>query len=133
MTGFVDLNTAYDIGTLTDWYISSVTDDPPVWTDEHIEELFNDFYVIPKDTPVADVAPVKHGHIVWKDRCRGGFKTAKCLNCTKGSVFCNHTAKYDDRHRCRDPYCSECGKLMGTFNNYCGNCGAKMDGDDENA
>lgn len=80
-----------------------------------------------------DVAPVKHGHIVWKDRCRGGFKTAKCLNCTKGSVFCNHTAKYDDRHRCGDPYCSECEKLMGTFNKYCGNCGAKMDGGDENA
>lgn len=28
-------------GTLTDWYISSVSeDDTPVWTDEHIEELY---------------------------------------------------------------------------------------------
>lgn len=35
---------------LTDWYINSVSsDDTPVWTEEHIEELLNDFYVIPKD------------------------------------------------------------------------------------
>ena len=28
-------------GTLTDWYISSVSeDDAPAWTDEHIEELY---------------------------------------------------------------------------------------------
>ena len=36
---------------LTDWYISSVSeDDIPVWTEEHISELYNDFYIIPKDT-----------------------------------------------------------------------------------
>ena len=39
---------AVDIGYLSDWYQSSVTDDPPVWTDEHIEELYGDFYLIPK-------------------------------------------------------------------------------------
>lgn len=39
-----------DFGTLVDWYISSVSpDDTPVWTEEHIEELLNNFYVIPKD------------------------------------------------------------------------------------
>ena len=37
-----------DFGTLLDWYISSVGDEPPVWTEQHIEELLNDFYVIPK-------------------------------------------------------------------------------------
>ena len=46
----VDLSEAVDEGYLSDWYISSVSeDDPPVWTDEHIEELCNDFYVIPKE------------------------------------------------------------------------------------
>ena len=41
---------AFDYPTLADWYISSVDDrDTPVWTDEHIEELLNDFYVIPKE------------------------------------------------------------------------------------
>ena len=39
---------AVDYGYLADWYIRSVTNDPPVWTEEHIEEIFNDFYLVPK-------------------------------------------------------------------------------------
>ena len=35
-------------GYLTSWYISSVDANPPIWTDGHIEELFKDFYLIPK-------------------------------------------------------------------------------------
>ena len=46
----VDLEKAMDESTLYDWYITSVTQtDTPVWTGEHIEELLNDFYVIPKE------------------------------------------------------------------------------------
>lgn len=46
----VDLDKAMDESTLCDWYITSVPPkDEPVWTDRHIEELLNDFYVIPKD------------------------------------------------------------------------------------
>ena len=46
----VDLEKAMDESTLYDWYVTSVTqEDTPVWTGEHIEELLNDFYVIPKD------------------------------------------------------------------------------------
>lgn len=42
-------STAMDSATLFDWYVSSTSeDDTPVWTDEHIEELCNDFYLIPK-------------------------------------------------------------------------------------
>lgn len=37
-------------GFLQDWYQHSVTDDPPVWTDEHIAEVCGDFYLIPKET-----------------------------------------------------------------------------------
>lgn len=38
------------IGYLSDWYQSSIdTTVPPVWTDEHLEELNNDFFLIPKD------------------------------------------------------------------------------------
>ena len=34
---------------ITDWYITSVSqNDLPVWTEEHITELCNDFYLIPK-------------------------------------------------------------------------------------
>lgn len=46
----VDLEKAMDKSTLCDWYITSVSPkDEPVWTDRHIKELLNDFYVIPKD------------------------------------------------------------------------------------
>lgn len=36
---------------LSDWYIHSVSeDDTPVWTEDHLDELFNDFILIPRDT-----------------------------------------------------------------------------------
>ena len=41
---------AVDIGLLTDWYVNSVSkSDEPVWTEKHLEELLDDFYLIPKD------------------------------------------------------------------------------------
>lgn len=44
-------NTAVDEGFLSDWYQASVSsDDEPVWTDEHIHEVCNDFYLIPKES-----------------------------------------------------------------------------------
>ena len=46
---FID-NNAVDEGFLQDWYQSSVLDtDTPVWTDEHITEVYGDFYLIPKE------------------------------------------------------------------------------------
>lgn len=115
MTGFVNLDAAYDIGTLTDWYISSVTDDPPVRTDEHIEKLFNDFYVIPKDAPAADVAPVKHGHWVYNQNGHDwGLGAWECSLCH--SV--NNNLPIDKRF---SPYVYAGSK-------YCPNCGAKMNG-----
>ena len=46
----VDLEKAMDKSTLCDWYITSVSPkNEPVWTYRHIEELLNDFYIIPKD------------------------------------------------------------------------------------
>ena len=83
------------------------------------------------------VAPVKHGHIVWKEYHKGGIRRRKCLQEIK-SVYieqqmpCKHIAITDERYLSKDPYCSECGKLLGEFLNYCGNCGAKMDGGENN-
>lgn len=37
-----------DKGYLEDWFISSVNDDPPVWTEKHIRELIGDFHLIPR-------------------------------------------------------------------------------------
>lgn len=89
---------------------------------------------IPVDEiPAADVAPVKHGHIVWKEYHKGGIRRRKCLQEIK-SVYieqqmpCKHIAIVDERYLSKDPYCSECGMLLGEFLSYCGNCGAKMDG-----
>lgn len=67
MPKYIDVESAtYDYGTLYDWFISSVGPEPPVWTDEHIEEL-EDFYVVPKSAPTADVVvlPCKTGDTVY--------------------------------------------------------------------
>lgn len=38
-----------DRGYLQDWYQQSIDEtQPPIWTDEHLDELDNDFYLIPK-------------------------------------------------------------------------------------
>lgn len=58
MSKFINVNEAYEHHDLACWYQSSIDDKPPVWTDEHIEELLNDFYVIPKDEPTVDVIEV---------------------------------------------------------------------------
>lgn len=84
-----------------------------------------------------NVAPVVHGQIIWKERNRGGFKTAKCLHYfndvnTENNIPCKHIAKIDERYTINEPYCSKCGKLLGDFLNYCGNCGVKMDEKEEN-
>lgn len=50
MAEYVNKELGVDAGYLSDWYISSVGEEPPVWTDGHIEELLNDFYIIPKES-----------------------------------------------------------------------------------
>lgn len=102
------------------------------------ENRWNDYAIkdIIMHIPTADVAPVKHGHIVWKEYHKGGIRRRKCLQEIK-SVYieqqmpCKNIAIIDERYLSKDPYCSERGKLLGEFLNYCGNCGAKMDGEEE--
>lgn len=131
MAEYLTIDAAYDDATLTDWYISSVDDDSaPVWTDEHIYELLSDFYVIPKDTPAADVAPVKHGHWVYKERTK--------LSSTGVARITEEGEAYVVKNRItvRVPYCSECGDHGDNVVDatpYCPNCGARMDGGDDNA
>ena len=105
MADFINLDTAYDSDSLTVWYISSVGSETPVWTDKHIEELLNDFYLIPKDTPAADVVPVRHGHWVKE----------------KPDVLIHWHCSV----------CENCYYLEEPNANYCPNCGAKMDGGEQ--
>ena len=61
----VDLEKAMDESTLYDWYVTSVVrTDTPIWTGKHIEELLNDFYVIPKE-----VALKKRKNGEWEHFC----------------------------------------------------------------
>lgn len=40
----------YDMNILQDWYQNSIdSSEPPIWTDEHLEELIQDFYLLPTD------------------------------------------------------------------------------------
>ena len=40
---------SHDEGELAEWYIHSVSsDDPPVWTEAHLRELVQDYWLIPK-------------------------------------------------------------------------------------
>lgn len=42
-------NNCVSRGYLTDWYQQSIDEtEPPIWTDKHLDELYNDFYLIPK-------------------------------------------------------------------------------------
>ena len=80
-----------------------------------------------KQIPTADVVEVKHGEWIYKHRHRGGFETISGYD--KYGIPC--TIRVDNRFETDDPYCSECGKLGGDFLNYCGYCGAKMDGGEQ--
>lgn len=102
MPKYIDVDSsAYDYGTLVDWLISSVGLEPPVWTEPHIEELLEDFYVVPKSTPQADVVPVRHG--TW-------------INADEQPYFRKH---YHAK------VCSECGKRKDGKWLYCPYCGSK--------
>lgn len=55
---YLSTDEAYEYNDLACWYQNSIDEtQPPIWTDEHLEELLNDFYIIPKETPTADVVP----------------------------------------------------------------------------
>ena len=98
MSEYISREAAVDAGYLSDWYISSVGDEPPVWTDEHINELLNDFLVVPKDTPAADVQPVKHGR--WERRMTKIYACSECTN------------EVTDRQRKNYSFCPYCGTRM---------------------
>lgn len=101
----VSLADSMDIATLADWYIASVGGEEPVWTDAHIEELVNDFYVIPKDVKMVETNTVKSGYWVrdelidWDSDSQ--LKLPKCSNCLKDSP-------------CMYDYCPHCGVPMKT-------------------
>lgn len=105
---YIDIDKAVGMGYLSDWYQNSIDDTkPPIWTDDHIYELVNDFLIIPNDTPTADVEEVKHGEWIeesYIDEKRSDFMCSVC--------------EFDDTFY----------KNSMSFYKYCPYCGAKMDG-----
>jgi len=74
--------------------------------DEAMDNVKGDIYC-----PAADVAPVRHGRWVPTDESLGGH----CSNC---GMECS-SVEWDDDY------------LMKPTWNYCPNCGARMDGDED--
>lgn len=106
---YVDIDKAVGLGYLSDWYQSSIDDTfAPIWTDEHLMELLNDFLVIPNDTPTADVKEVKRGRWIGE--------ALECSVCKR-----NISEIYD-----ADSYMSSGIEDELTF---CPFCGADMRGD----
>ena len=102
------------------------------------------------DAPAADVAPVVHGrwiftkrHLWYKDengnidewRVDNGFHNGpECQICH--TAFCEHCTPDWSTTECEigHYYCSECAETSrDAHENYCPNCGAKMDGGDGDA
>ena len=83
----------------------------------------------PNETQTGEVAPVVHGHWVYKRRRSGGFRirTGLLKNWERVKVL------IDEREDTMEPFCSVCGTHNDSTNDqnmrYCPCCGAKMDGE----
>lgn len=104
---YINTDKAWDSSALTNWYIHSVDNSPPIWTSDHINELCNDFYVIPKEAPVAEAIPVIHAHWTQEYACGGGFWDFYfiCSRCSHNTPVRGYSIAPD----------------------FCPGCGAKMD------
>ena len=81
------------------------------------------------EAQTGEVAPVVHGHWVYKRRRSGGFRirTGLLKNWERVKVL------IDEREDTMEPFCSVCGTHNDSTNGlnmrYCPCCGAKMDGE----
>lgn len=84
---FLDEN-SHSVGDLMQWYIESVfpPDAPPVWTEEHLEELVQDFWLIGR--PMAE----RGRHVKKSERNVDRFATPKKAQAAFLAEFCrDHT------------------------------------------
>ena len=80
------------------------------------------------DIPAADVAPVKHGHWVYKMRELIRYEDVTGTDPLGGT----QTVTVKTHVRGPVPYCSLCDALAAdSFLDYCPRCGAKMDGEEK--
>ena len=85
-----------------------------------------------ENAPAVDVAPVRHGRMVWKER--EGIAYRK-LNGFWDQYGCWHSETITVReviHTGKEPFCSECGaSLSDCAQTYCHRCGVKLDLEDD--
>ena len=88
-----------------------------------LEEMKDRIIKALKEEPSADVEPVRHGKpkVVKRKQWVDDYKNLDGHLYEANSVL----VEYEEE------FCPFCGKALGDFNSYCGNCGAKMDGDKE--
>lgn len=90
------------------------------------EECDCELIVLLYDYPAADVAPVKHGHWIYKNRTKL-ISTGVARTAEEGGAYVvkkHITVKV--------PYCSICGERGDNALDatpFCPDCGARMDGD----
>lgn len=92
--------------------------DPKVFDNPAYAEGWNGAIKIINEAPASDVAPVKHGHWIDKTVWWGGIGRCRyqCSVCGKYIGYKPNTAESGDMAK----------------DNYCKNCGAKMDEEDDN-
>ena len=75
------------------------------------------------DEPTADVVPVRHAELIWRDRTHL-VPTGKIRTDEYGHSYAEREHVVE-----RIPYCSACHfRQYGEFLQFCDNCGAIMDG-----
>ncbi|MBQ0088757.1 MAG: hypothetical protein KBT27_05455, partial [Prevotellaceae bacterium] len=72
---------------------------------EDCEAIFCDYHFF-KNLPTVDAEPVKHGHWAEEPLACNGDSIIRCSACNRAMII---------------------GKQIGMVDNYCPNCGAKMD------
>jgi len=111
MGKYVYLIKEIDKEILIDWYINS-TDEDTIWTEKHIDELLEDFVLIPKSSlksieekTINDIKKqsVKHGQ--WIPQ---GDDMWLCSNCKKNIIYSEHESDRIEKQR----YCCKCGARM---------------------
>lgn len=136
---------AYDFGTLVDWYIHSVMDDPPYWTEDHLDELLKDFYVIPKCAPTLEIINCAECQSFRRKPNQSNTLPFECGLCVHQGVretyshgFCDQGKIPDDSQTVHAHWivgmdgsymCSHCWKVERyDIGDRCNHCGARMMG-----
>lgn len=98
-TKYYNARDAYDWATLSCWYQSSIDEnEPPVWTDKHLEELLNTFYLVPTSaTPVNRMPVISADWVLHEENSKKEYRCSHCgfaKETPSDALFCSHCGAY---------------------------------------